>query len=138
MGKVSLGVRVDGDWPGLIDEQAKALGISRAEWLQGAIGSKLGVEVTVNGSVNAVNPVNARLDAIEGAIAQLREVLTLLTNAPKGFPPPPPIAVVNTSQVSDATLRRLAKKAGLGLADFAAREGWLKQGTGNRAIWIKE
>ena len=45
---------------------------------------------------------------------------------------------VGQSQVSDATLRRLARKAGLTLGDFAAREGWLKQGTGNRAIWVKE
>ena len=41
------------------------------------------------------------------------------------------------SPVSDATLRRLAKKAGLSLGDFVARDGWVKEGKGNRAIWLR-
>lgn len=48
-----------------------------------------------------------------------------------------PNTAIQSNQISDATLRRMAKKAGLTVGNYATRDGWVKQGTGNRAVWVK-
>lgn len=39
--------------------------------------------------------------------------------------------------VSDATMRRRAKSADMDLFDYANREGYSREGVGNRAVWVK-
>jgi len=140
----NIGFRIPADLLAEINARVGGDFRNRTELIIWLLGKGLAIAPTDTPTAPGLD-LEARIKALEKEVQTLGTAIQRLTETPNTAiqrltETPNTVKQLSEnaeqSKVSDATIRRLAKKAGLGVADFAAREGWLKQGTGNRATWI--